>query len=179
MAEEILPESQCEFRSARSTIDMIFCARQLQEKAREQRRTLLYIFYNPKKAFDKVPRSAMWATLRRFGCPPHFINLFRGLHDALLALVCHRGSLSKPFDVTGGLKQGCVLTPTLFALYPAAMLYELPADSPSTELRYRCDGSLFNLARFKARTKTSNLRITELQYADDNATSAYSPEELQ
>ena len=121
----------------------------------------------------------MWATLRRFGCPPHFINHIRGLHDGMLARVCHRGSLSNPFDVTGDLKQGCVLAPTLFALYLAAMLCELSADSPSIELRCRFDGSLFNLARLKARTKTSNLRITELQYGDDNATPASSTEELQ
>ena len=35
VAEEILPESQCDFRLARGTIDMIFCARQIQEKSRE------------------------------------------------------------------------------------------------------------------------------------------------
>ena len=179
LAEEVLPESQCRFRSARGTTDKIFCARQLQEKAREQRGPLLYIFWDLKKAFDKIPRPAMWATLRRFGCPLHFINLIRGLNDGMLARVCHRESLSDSFDVTGGLKQGCVLAPTLFALYLAAMLYELPANSPSIELRYRFDGSLFNLARSKARTKTSYLRITELQHADDNATPASSPEELQ
>ena len=36
LAERIYPESQCGFRAERSTIDMIFSLRQLQEKCREQ-----------------------------------------------------------------------------------------------------------------------------------------------
>ena len=35
ISEEVLPESQCGFRAGRSTIDMIFTLRQLQEKAIE------------------------------------------------------------------------------------------------------------------------------------------------
>jgi len=179
VAEEVLPESQCGFRQSRGTVDMVFCARQLQEKAREQRRPLLYIFWDLKKAFDKVPRPAMWATLSRFGCPPLFVALVRELHEGMKARVSVAGTLSDAFSVTGGLRQGCVLAPTLFSLYLAAMLYELPADTPGIDMRYRLDGGLFNQARLKAHTKTSMQRITELQYADDNATPASSPEDLQ
>ena len=66
VAEEILPESQC-FRQARGTIDMIFCARQIQEKGREQQKPLFFVFYDLEKAFDKVPRTAMSMVLRRLG----------------------------------------------------------------------------------------------------------------
>ena len=40
LAERVYPEAQCGFRTQRSTIDMIFSLRQLQEKCREQRRPL-------------------------------------------------------------------------------------------------------------------------------------------
>ena len=39
-----LPESQCVFRHGRSSIDMIFVARQLQEKFGEQRQDLYIVF---------------------------------------------------------------------------------------------------------------------------------------
>ncbi|GAA6095370.1 uncharacterized protein LOC118407100, partial [Tachysurus ichikawai] len=35
LASRIYPESQCGFRAGRSTVDMIFSLRQLQEKCRE------------------------------------------------------------------------------------------------------------------------------------------------
>ena len=41
---EELPETQCGFKSYRSTVDMIFCLRQLQEKCIEQARTLYMVF---------------------------------------------------------------------------------------------------------------------------------------
>ena len=43
IANRILPESQCGFRSSRSTVDMVFSLRQLQEKCVEQQRPLYVV----------------------------------------------------------------------------------------------------------------------------------------
>ena len=179
ISEEILPESQCGFRPSRGTTDMIFCARQLQEKSREQQKSLFLVFYDLEKAFDTVPRSAMWKVLKRFGCPDHFVNLIQALHDGMVGQVSHQGNISEEFSITNGLKQGCVLAPTLFAMYLAAMLYEIPADNPGVEIKHRFDGGLFNLSRLRSQRLTNITQITEMQYADDNATPAHSPEEMQ
>ena len=179
LAEDVLPESQCGFRPSRGTIDMIFCARQLQEKSLEQQQPIMFIFWDLKKAFDKVPRPAMWAVLARYGCPPDFVKLVRALHDGMVGRVCYRNTLSDPFPINGGLKQGCVLAPTCFSLYIAAMLNEIPPDTPSIDLRFRLDGGAFNLARLRARTKTTEFAVRELQYADDNATPGQTAEDLQ
>jgi hypothetical protein len=47
------------------------------------------------------------------------------------------------------------------------------------DIKYRFNGGLFNLHRLKAKTLTSLNRVTELQYADDNAIVAHSEEDLQ
>ncbi|XP_029645741.1 uncharacterized protein LOC115219705, partial [Octopus sinensis] len=52
LAERVYPESQSGFRAERSTIDMIFSLRQLQEKSREQRQPLYVAFIDLAKAFD-------------------------------------------------------------------------------------------------------------------------------
>jgi len=50
----------------------------------------MFIFWDLKKAFDKVPRPAMWAVLARCGCPEDFITLIRALHDGMVGRVCHK-----------------------------------------------------------------------------------------
>ena len=50
LAYRVYPESHCGFRSERSTIDMIFSFRQLQEKCREQRQPLSIAFVDLTKA---------------------------------------------------------------------------------------------------------------------------------
>ncbi len=72
LAERVYPEAQCGFRSQRSTIDMIFLLRQLQEKCREQRQPLYITFINLTKAFNLVSRKGLFTLLHRIGCPPSF-----------------------------------------------------------------------------------------------------------
>ena len=65
----LLPESQCGFRKDRGTIDMIFTARQLQEKCQEQNMDLYMTFVDLTKAFDTVSREGPWNIMAKFGCP--------------------------------------------------------------------------------------------------------------
>ena len=54
-----LPESQCGFRKNRGTIDMVFAARQLQEKCLEQNTDLYSTYVDLTKAFDTVSREGL------------------------------------------------------------------------------------------------------------------------
>ena len=67
----LLPERQCGFRKARGTKDMIFTARQLQEKCQEQNVDLYMTFVDLTnlKAFDTVSRKGLWKIMATFGCP--------------------------------------------------------------------------------------------------------------
>ena len=49
----ILPESQCGFRGGRSTMDMIFTARQLQEKCCEQQQELYAVFVDRRRPLTR------------------------------------------------------------------------------------------------------------------------------
>jgi len=74
---DVLPESQCGFRAGRSTADMIFAARQLQEKCREQNFVLYTTFVDLTKAFDTVCREGLLKIMAKFGCPAKFIAMVR------------------------------------------------------------------------------------------------------
>ena len=50
-----------------------------------------------------------------------------------------------------GVKQGCVLAPTLFSIMFSAMLHDaFSKDSTGVGFNYQIDGSLFNLRRLQA-----------------------------
>ena len=50
VAERVLPDSQCGFRSGRGCVDMIFCARKLVEKAIEHNTRIFMLFIDLRKA---------------------------------------------------------------------------------------------------------------------------------
>ena len=69
---EVVPETHCGFRGNRSTVGMIYCLRQLQEKCIEQDRPLYMVIVDFSKAFDTVGRTGLWQLLRKYGCPEKF-----------------------------------------------------------------------------------------------------------
>ena len=180
LAERVLPESQCGFRSGRSTMDMIFSLRQLQEKCREQNKPLHIAFVDLTKAFDTVSRSGLFMVLEKIGCPPTLLQLIRSFHEDMEATVQFDGSTSNSFDIKSGVKQGCVLAPTLFGIFFAVLLKVAFKDSPGDVfLHWRSDGSLFNLSRLRAKRKTNKSLLRDFLFADDAALAAHNEANLQ
>ena len=180
LADRVYPESQCGFRSGRSTVDMVFAVRQLQEKCREQGRPLYLAFIDLTKAFDLVSREGLFQVLERIGCPPTLLSIVRSFHDNMKGTVVHDGSSSESFDIRSGVKQGCVLAPTLFGIFFAVLLKQ--AFGQSTEgiyLHTRSDGKLFNLSRLKAKTKVRTVTLRDFLFADDAAVSTHDEHSLQ
>ena len=62
--------------------------------------------------------------MAKFGCPETFIAIVREFHEGMQAAVQDNGTFSRSFSVSNGVKQGCVLAPTLFSMMFSAMLME-------------------------------------------------------
>ena len=73
---------------------MIFAARQLLEKCREHDDVLFVLFIDLKKAYDSVPRSALWDVLKKYDVPPTMLSIIRSFHDGMLAQVRVGGDLT-------------------------------------------------------------------------------------
>ena len=96
---------------------MVFCARQLMKKAREHRSDLFMLFVDLCKAYDSIPRQALWLALHKYGIPPHLIQLIQSLHEGMKAEVAVGGTICPVIEVNNGLRQGCTIAPSLFNLY--------------------------------------------------------------
>ena len=170
LAEEELPESQCGFRKGRSCTDMIFTVRQLVEKSWEHQAKIFLLFIDLKKAYDSVPREALWLALAKLGVPESIIQLIKSFHQGMEATIQLDGSTLDPIAVDNGLRQGCCMAPVLFNIY-AGLLVERWKDRVAgksgvgVNLNYKHDRKLF-----RRYTRNANqINLTELQFADDAA----------
>ena len=180
LAERIYPESQCGFCSKRSTVDMIFSVRQLQEKCREQNQPLHLAFIDLTKASDLVSRAGPFSMLPLIGCPPKLLSIVKSFHVGMRGTVQFDGDISSDFEVKSGVKQGCVLAPILFGIFVSLLLkHAFKSSTEGVYLHSRSDGHLFNISRLRAKSKTRTVNIRDLLYADDAALVSRSEDGLQ
>ena len=122
-AKGLLPEKQCGFRPDRSTTEMMFVVRRLQEVRRKAGVSLRMCFIDLQKVYDTVDCTLLWQLLTRIGEPPQMIAVIRQFHDGMRACVrLDDGVCLDWFEVEQRLRQRCVLSPLLFNIFFAAVL---------------------------------------------------------
>ena len=85
----LLPREQCGFRPRRSTLDMMFAMRKLQDYGRKARVLLCLCFIDLQKAYDSVDRSLL-----------RLITVIREFHDGIRACIRNdNGNCSEEFNV--------------------------------------------------------------------------------
>ena len=112
--------------------------------------------------------------------PTTFVSITRQLHEGMKGCVLYDGDQSGSFNINTGIKQGCVIAPTLFSIFLADFISLAAVDQAKVVgIIYRTDGELFNMRRLKAKTKVKATSIVDLQYADDCAIAAHTGTDLQ
>ena len=111
-----LRQEQAGFRAGRSCVDHIFTLRQILEQSQEWNSSLYVIFVDFEKAFDSLHRDSLWKIMRNYGIPQKLVNLIKAMYDNFQCKVLHNNNLSEPFRIETGVKQGCILSPTIFSI---------------------------------------------------------------
>ena len=106
--------------------------------------------------------------MAKFGCPPRFIAMVRQFHDGMQARVQNDGEFSEPLAITNGVKQGCVMAPTLFSMVFSACSWMLFM----TVTRVFQSGAVLmaiysTLEGCKPKLRCRLICLIELLYADD------------
>jgi len=97
-------------------IDLINTLRIILEQSIEWQAILNVTFIDFEKAFDSVKRETMWLTLQEYGIPRKIIQIIKILYDGFRCKISHEGKLSDFIEVRNGVRQGCILSLTLFLL---------------------------------------------------------------
>ena len=159
-AEEIIAEEQAGSRAGRSTTEQIFNLRILCEKYLQHQQNLYHVFIDFKKAFDRVWHAALWATMRKYNISANLVRTIEQLFDKATSAVQMNGSIGEWFRTTVGVRQGCLLSPTLFNIY----LERIMSDA---------------LEEHDGKVSIGGRNITNLRFADDIDALAEEEQELE
>jgi len=110
------------------------------KKAVEHNNTKAFLlFVVLRKAYDCVSRDVTWLTLTKYGVSEKLINLIRSFHDDMQAGISVGDNVAQAV-ISYGLRQGCVLAPTLF--YMVVRCWRDFCYRLGVELLDKCGGKL-------------------------------------
>ena len=117
------PRGAVRLRPARSTADMLFVVRRLQELGRAREIPVYMCFIDLQNAYGFVDRELLCVVLVRFGVPEKMLTVIHQCREGMRARVrTDDGEHSEWLDVTQGLRQGCVLSLLFFTIFFAAVI---------------------------------------------------------
>ena len=130
------------------------------EKARAFQKNIYFCFIDYAKALDCVDHSKLWKILKEMRIPEHLTCLLRSLYAGQEATVRTGHGTTDWFQIGQGVRQGCILSPSLFNLYAEYIMRHA------------------GLEEAQAGIKIAGRNINNLRYADDTTLMAESEEEL-
>ena len=141
-------------------IKLSFNLRILCEKYLQHQQNLYHVFIDFKKAFDRVWHAALWATMRKYNISANLVRTIEQLYDKATSAVQMNGSKGEWFRTTVGVRQGCLLSPTLFNIF----LERIMSDA---------------LEEHDGKVSIGGRNITNLRFADDIDALADKEQELE
>ena len=165
--EAILRDEQAGFRQERLCTDQIATLRMILEQSLVWNTSLYVVFNDYEKELDNVDRTTLWKLLQRYGIPEKIIRIIRLAYEPSTCQVNHRNTLTEPFTLLSGVRQGCLLSPFLFLLAMDWIMKE------TTKIKQEeCNGPCRNIL------KTLILRRT-WHYCLNGTTTLYGEKQLQ
>jgi len=134
--------------------------KQLIKKRNATNQETYLLFADLTKAYDSIPTVKLWEVLGESNINNTLITALQNLYGNT-AQVKTGNTLSNPFNITKGLRQGCCISPTLFKIYIRKAL---------EEWRRKCHGMGAPL---------KNTTLYTLQFADDQVVLAGDKEDLE
>uniref|UniRef100_A0A8C5QLK7 Reverse transcriptase domain-containing protein n=1 Tax=Leptobrachium leishanense TaxID=445787 RepID=A0A8C5QLK7_9ANUR len=116
-----IPNRQA-FENTRKTADLIWYASAHKVPS-------LFISLDAEKAFDRAEWPFLFSLLEHLGFPSAYVAAVQALYSSPSAQVVIPGTDRIPFNIRNGTRQGCPLSPALFALFLEPLLQHIRLDS--------------------------------------------------
>ncbi len=109
----------------RTIFDNLFLMRDMITVAKMHNLDIGFLSLDQEKAFDRVDFQYLFKTLEAFGFGPYFVSIIKMLYNEIYSMLKINGSLTRPFSVTRGIRQGCALSGLLYAISIEPLLVSL------------------------------------------------------
>lgn len=166
--EATIRTEQAGFRKGTSCVDQINSLRIIVEESVEWRKPLFMTFVDFEKAFDSINRQFIWDALEQKGLPLKIIRIIKEAYNGFNCKVVHNGKLTEAFDVTTGVRQGCLLSPLIFIVVMDAIMLKitmnngirLPGTETLNDLDFADDICLLSESHINMQTNLTTLQQT-------------------
>ena len=170
--EEEGMESQTGFRWFRGTIDGAFTVINALRKRQEHNLESYVAFIDLIKAFDSVPRAALWQVLLKFGLPRHFVRVVMRLHkEAVMKFKINDQAEDADVPSMIGVRQGSNSGPTLFLFIMQAAMETMdwPVAEPQFCTAKEGEPSRLYGEKFNRKRGARSFSLPPSLFADDCA----------
>lgn len=144
---DILEDEQNGFRKNRSCEDHIFSLTSIIRNRKAEKLDTFTCFVDMAKAFDRVNRDILYIKLANIGLTSgNFIETIKTLYNECKATIDVNGDYTQYFDIMSGVKQGDVISPTLFSIFINDLAFEIKQLHVGINLEENLDISLLLFA---------------------------------
>lgn len=130
--ENILPEiislDQTGFIKQRQTQDNIRRTLHIIDHIAKNKTQAVLLSLDAEKAFDRVNWKFLYKVLQKFGFHQTVIKTIQALYNNPKAMIKINGDISNSFDLKRGTRQGCPISPLLFAIFIEALRQGIVQD---------------------------------------------------
>ncbi|XP_017879159.1 trichohyalin-like, partial [Ceratina calcarata] len=124
--EQSLDDTQAGFRRHRGVVDNVYILQHVVEKELKRKGGKIFAFFiDLKSAFDKVDRRKVWLAMRERGIREGLIERTKEIYEETRNTIRLENGMTEEFWTEEGVRQGCILSPTLFITFLADLEEEL------------------------------------------------------
>lgn len=152
--------TQFGFRKGLGTRDALFAYNVLIQRCMDVNQDVYVCFLDYNKAFDKVRHDQLVQLLENKDIDQRDIKIISNLYYNQKAVIRVDDKKTEEIEIKRGVRQGCILSPTLFNLYSEHIFQKALADE-------------------SAGIKVNGIPINNIRYADDTAIITETLEDLQ
>ena len=114
---KLISPFQAGFQKRKGCLQHVAAITEICRRRKYYKKKTILTFFDISKAYDSVPQNELWYKMGKIGVGGKMLNVIREMYSHQHSSVKTPLGISDPYQMSLGVRQGCVLSPTLFNIY--------------------------------------------------------------